>query len=772
MKALQNKLMAIMLMMASTMANSQESKLCGTVVDARAEQIISEGLIPTHRLRTSSQDPYKLAITAHIIRREDGTGGLSEAQLVAALDKVNSFYQVAGLEFFIFGEIDYVDSDRYFDYDAGDEGILAGPRDVPNTINIYFANSVTSGSAALCGYAYFPGNPDRILMDNGCTTNGTTLSHEIGHYLTLYHTHGKTNNGTTDELVDGSNCETAGDEICDTPADPNLTGNVNGSCQYTSSQRDANGDLYQPNTENIMSYAPQSCRRLFTTGQFDRSLSGYLSFRNYLISKAYNANFSPGQSVVCVGDEVNFNNLSLGDYESLEWEFTNATTISSTEDNPKTSYDTPGSYDVQLTIYGTDGGTDTRIIENAIRVIEYGGVTASSMSEDFESSTINDFTLHSPVNTHSFSIESVGLESDQSLSFQFHNNIENQYDDFMILDPIENPGTMDYVLSFDYAFTYFSDGSAERIDEINILAKACGQWETVWSANGKEDATVDPKSSSFIPANDEWVHVEQYVPIDESSDFVQLAIQAKSSNGNNFYLDNIAITYADGIVIRSVDITNELCAGDSNGVIDVSASFNSSEIIYSLDGETFQTSGRFENLVGGSYEVTVKSGEEIEVVNITLPTTSQKPAKPIIVFSDNELRLLSSSFIIEWYYNGELIDDTGVTKIPYNGNGNYQVIVRNELGCENISDIFIILNSEDISENLLVYPNPAEDFVKVKVSKKSSLQIVDLTGKILRKQAEFNGEILLDLSSIPSGTYVLKAISNNDTTERILIVNH
>ena len=48
----------------------------------------------------------------------------------------------------------------------------------------------------------------------------STVAHEMGHCLGLYHTHNGTgdNNGTP-ELVNGSNSSTAGDYITDTPAD-------------------------------------------------------------------------------------------------------------------------------------------------------------------------------------------------------------------------------------------------------------------------------------------------------------------------------------------------------------------------------------------------------------------------------------------------------------------------------------------------------------------------------------------------------------------------
>lgn len=91
-------------------------------------------------------------------------------------------------------------------------------------------------------------------------------AHEMGHALGLMHTHDA---GFGAELVDGSNCATAGDFVCDTPADPNLgtAGRIQRSdCTYIGTVLDANGDAYHPITNNIMSYSP-CVLTTFTPGQ-------------------------------------------------------------------------------------------------------------------------------------------------------------------------------------------------------------------------------------------------------------------------------------------------------------------------------------------------------------------------------------------------------------------------------------------------------------------------------------------------------------------------
>lgn len=212
-----------------------------------------------------------IPVTYFIARRSDSTGGLNPDVLPDLTEQLNLAYLDAGVQFYNCGDIVFIDSTEVFDFERQEEFTLCGQLDVSGTMNVYFFNSVKSSSGSgLCGYAYFPGGPDRIVMNNSCALNGSTFIHEVGHFFSLYHTHGKTNNGTTDELVDGSNCEFAGDNVCDTPADPNLNGKISRECEYTGSEMDANNDPFDPDPTNIMSYSRKACRTYLSPGQLER----------------------------------------------------------------------------------------------------------------------------------------------------------------------------------------------------------------------------------------------------------------------------------------------------------------------------------------------------------------------------------------------------------------------------------------------------------------------------------------------------------------------
>jgi hypothetical protein len=217
--------------------------------------------------------------------------------LDVSIDKVNEFFMDARLHFQYCGEPQVVESEEFFHLKVEEGKTLNAQYHLPKTINVYIAGSLSEdfpdGSVGLyCGIASFPtpATIERyILLDGSCLGEGQLLAHELGHFYGLYHTH-EVSFGA--ELASQLNCETAGDLICDTPADPLLSAfNVSG-CRYIGDEVDAEGDSYRPDTRNLMSYSPPRCSNQFTWNQLLRMMAIHRNENSYLISDCDLPDFS------------------------------------------------------------------------------------------------------------------------------------------------------------------------------------------------------------------------------------------------------------------------------------------------------------------------------------------------------------------------------------------------------------------------------------------------------------------------------------------------
>ena len=167
--------------------------------------------------------------------------------------------------------------------------------DTQRYLNIWVVNSIIGApnNPGVVGYSTFPDshgqNNDGVVIERpyfgSNLINSGVVTHEVGHYLGLYHTF---QDGCPNE-----NCLTSGDRVCDTPPDELLFNDQcldgTNSCLTDEVDLSANnpfrplvhGGLGDQNDDqiNYMDYSGLSCMERFTEGQKDRMVASIVSVR-------------------------------------------------------------------------------------------------------------------------------------------------------------------------------------------------------------------------------------------------------------------------------------------------------------------------------------------------------------------------------------------------------------------------------------------------------------------------------------------------------------
>jgi hypothetical protein len=273
---------------------------CKTALSENAKSllIITETVVDT--------SPKTINTFFHVLRRNDGTGGLSQAQIDDWISVLCEDYIEYQIIIKVIGQSNLNNSTFYNGITDTNYPSLITTNTHSNAIDIYLLSPNDTYSRAV--------NIPGIAMAVGGSFQGTSvLSHEFGHCLGLFHTH--SGRGCLDfincsENINGSNCSTCGDLVCDTPADPCLQGNVNTSCEYI-------GDpSFNPDVHNIMSYAPPDCLNRLTTEQMER-IHFTISNNSIFIARSSKPSIS-GPSVVCTSDST-FSISYLPSVDSIIW---------------------------------------------------------------------------------------------------------------------------------------------------------------------------------------------------------------------------------------------------------------------------------------------------------------------------------------------------------------------------------------------------------------------------------------------------------------------
>ncbi|MDX1652883.1 MAG: M43 family zinc metalloprotease [Brumimicrobium sp.] len=438
-------------------------------------------------------------------------------------------------------------------------GLDAWPND--SYLNIWVVNSIGgSGTGTTLGYAYLPYNNwgpghgilnrhDRIgRIGTAANNGGRTLTHEMGHICGLFH--------TFQDGCHSSDCNFSGDYICDTPPVAEAIWGClpsNNSCNDVPVNDFYGLDALDMN-ENHMSY--NSCRLMFSEGQKALMQNNFETISNFvsltssanLIATGVNApevlckaDFDANKTVICLGETVDFSDLSYHGITSRSWTFQGGTPATSNLQNPSVIYNTPGVFEVSLTVSdGNNSATETKSF--FIHVL--GNSVPLPFYESFESVTsLPDlfWVTNNFGSDNAFEIGNVGLSGSKSAALMNFDQPIGGMDE-IISSPIDLSGVSGQMtLSFRYAYRKRQAANEEWLRV--FISNNCGEnWAQRKTLKGDllgEIIATDP----WFPGNDnEWVtvHMTNVTSAYWVNDF-RVKFQFENDGGNNFFLDNINI---------------------------------------------------------------------------------------------------------------------------------------------------------------------------------------------------------------------------------------
>ncbi|MDA0741895.1 MAG: S8 family serine peptidase [Bacteroidetes bacterium] len=496
--------------------------------------------------------------------------------------------------------------------------------------------------------------------------------------------------------------------------------------------------------------------------------------------------FTTSTSKPCLNSYTYLNDKSARVPTSWKWTITPNTftfhnNTSDTSQNPVISFQSYGSYSIQL-IASNSYGTDS-VLKSSF--IDVSPLSTLPLVETWIDPNNELFDVENPDGGITWSTADV-IGPSGALStckyMRFYNYTTIGEVDYLISEKISTTGFNSPVLIFDVSYAPY----ANYTDSLGIaISGDCGNsFDTVYLKGGADLATSPTYNSQFVPSGSaDWRTDTVYLSNLISNQF-QIKFFSINGYGNNLYLDNIRVIDNSGLSsTATVSYPSFICE-------DEIFNFEMNSTDSTIDGE-FTLSRIGSSLIStflglGSHQsaLTLQGNHVLEYIYYNAYTFVADSA--VLVPGpqlDADFKLQNTNGLTyqftdlttptpsAWFWDfGDGNSSTAQNPThTFSGNGptTVKLVVTTDCGLDSISVPYnnIGLN-EDGTASMVVYPNPTGGILHLQtpeVDGKVFVQIFGMNGALVEESLfnASNGRITLNLGAYASGFYQIKVTTEN-----------
>jgi PKD repeat protein len=555
----------------------------------------------------------------------------------------------------------YFDPDA--DWDETSPTLYSHTWDPTRYLNVYVVRTITLiGGFPAAGYAYFPGSwlpgdphDGVVLLNNYFGSIGTSsafqsrvLTHEVGHWLDLYHVFGQ--NGVEVDC-------TSDDFVSDTPPTAGFA-----SCPPVS-----NPSSYQLCTpgvsENFQNYMDYSyCDIMFTSGQAARmqaALNNSIASRdslwtnhNLIVTGVISptapclpiADFKYNRKKICKGSSVVFTDVTWnGTPTSYNWTFSGGIPATSTSSAPVVTYNTPGLYSVTFSSSNSVGSSSPITKTNIITVTENTVQSVSSWGEGFENLTqlnANWMLESSSGSTKWEQTSDVSYTGTYSAKIAYVNNTRKTITS-MTGPPVNLSGISNPFLSFKVAAAEINPAHINKL-KVYISTDCGNTWSNIYSKTGSALVTSNNTNPDFFPSGasdwrNELVNLQPYSAAAHT--MFRFEYTRDTIGGpNNIYVDDIningstSITEISGSVLGNFSLFPNPTEGSFSVSFDLPATENITMTLFDILGREKESSGKL-SLPAGNHVFTYNENNNLSpgVYLFKIKTSHEELVRKVVV---------------------------------------------------------------------------------------------------------------------------------------------